>query len=286
MASMRGTLVLLLAVWAIFTTRTTAQEGGAEKPATVIFRLPADAILTVDNVKTTKTGSERKFVTAPLQTGIRYFYNVQAEWEPNNYTKITRPRKVIVRAGETVEVDLRQQDPKQPDKIFVRYVPTPQSVVDAMLKMGKATKGDIVYDLGCGDGRIPVTAVAKFGAQRGVGIDLDPQRIKECQENARAAGPDVEKKLDFRQEDVLKLKDLGDATLVTLYLGEDLNRQLKPILRKTLKPGSRIVSHRFLLGNDWKPDRTETLMFEGVEYKLHLWTVPGDNPNRGSEKQP
>lgn len=241
------------------------------KPATVIFRLPADASLIVDGEKTNQTGSTRKFVTPPLKPGRKYTYNVVAEWEPNNYTRITRGRKIYVLSGKETEVDLRKEDPNQPDKIFVRYVPTPQAVVEAMLKLGKVSKADVVYDLGCGDGRIPVTAVAKFGAKRGVGIDLDPQRIKESKENARKEG--VEDRVTFRQDDVLKLKDLGDASVVTLYLGEDLNRQLRSVLLKSLKPGSRVVSHRFLIG-DWKPDRTEEITVSGVKFQLHLWTIP------------
>jgi uncharacterized protein (TIGR03000 family) len=272
-----GTILLAL----VFTPAALAQDTKAEKkaddkdtakPAKVTFRLVADATLTIDGEATTKTGPTRTFMTPPLKPGVRYFYNVVAVWEPNNYTKITRTRKVYVQAGKEVEVDLRKEDPAQPDKIFVRYVPTPQAVVDAMLKLGNVGKDDIVYDLGCGDGRIPITAVAKNGAKRGVGVDLDPQRIKESKENAKKEG--VEDKVEFRQADVLKLTDLGDATVVTLYLGDDLNKQLRPLLEKSLKPGSRIVSHRFLIG-DWKPDKSEELTVSGVKFKIHLWTIKG-----------
>lgn len=241
-----------------------------KKASTVTIRLVSDATLTIDGVPTNQKGPVRRFVTPPLKPDVRYYYDVVANWEPNNYTKITRSRRVHVYAGKDVTVDLRKEDPKQPDKIVVRYVPTPQAVVDAMLKMGNVGESDVVYDLGCGDGRIPVTAVSKFKAKRGVGIDLDPQRIKESKDNAKSA--DVEDKVEFRQADVLKLNDLSDASVVTLYMGEDLNRQLKPILEKTLKPGSRIVSHRFLLG-DWKPERTETITVAGIQYKIHLWTI-------------
>jgi uncharacterized protein (TIGR03000 family) len=282
--------VTLLLALALFLTPAYAQEKAdpkkpdekkapekkaeeKEQPATVVFRLYPDAVLTIDGERTRQTGAERKFKTPPLEPGKRYFYIAVAVWEPNNYTKITRTRKIYVEAGKQVEVDFRKEDPKQPDKIFVRYVPTPPAVVEAMLKLGKVGKDDVVYDLGCGDGRIPVTAVAKYGAKRGVGIDLDPQRIKESKENARRAG--VEGKVEFRQADVLKLADLGDASVVTLYLGEDINRQLEPILRKSLKPGSRVVSHRFLIG-DWKPDRTEELTAEGMKIRVHLWTVKGE----------
>lgn len=276
---------VLIAGALLLTQALPAQDAKGEKkadekkteapaqPATVIFKVHPEATLTIDGEATGQTGSERKFTTPPLKPGVKYYYNAVATWEPNNYTKITRSRKVTVQAGKEVDVDMRKEDPDQPDKIVVRYVPTPQAVVDAMLKMGKVGKDDVVYDLGCGDGRIPVTAVKEFKAKRGIGVDLDPQRIKESNENAKRAG--VEDKVEFRVADVLKLADLGDASVVTLYMGDDLNRQLRPLLIKALKPGSRIVSHRFLIG-DWKPEKTEELTVNGVNFKLHLWTIKGD----------
>jgi uncharacterized protein (TIGR03000 family) len=244
-------------------------EGG--QPASLVVRLPADATLEVDDTPTKQTGAVRKFVTPPLQPGTRYSYVLTAKWEPNNYTKITRTRKVYVRAGEETQADLRAADPKQPDNIVIRYVPTPQDVVEAMMKLGKVGKDDVVYDLGCGDGRMVIAAVSKFNAKRGVGIDLDPERLKECRANAKKAG--VEDKVEFRRGNVLKVDDLSDATVVVLYMSDELNLALRPILLKLLKPGSRIVSHRFTMG-DWKPDKTETIEHEGEEYLIHLWTIP------------
>src|SRR5262245_20665210 len=252
-----------------------AADATTEKPAVVTFRLRENAKLMVDGEEYKKQygSTERKFETPPLKPGVRYYYNAAAVWEPNNYTIITRPRKVTVEAGKNVEVDFGKEDPEQPDKIFVRFVPTPQEVVDGMLKLGKVGKDDVVYDLGCGDGRIPITAVASYGAKRGIGVDLDPQRIKESNDNAKLAG--VAEKVEFRQADVLKLKDLANASVVTLYLGDDLNKQLLPLLQKALKPGSRIVSHRFLIG-DWKPDKTEELIVLGGRIQIHLWTIKAE----------
>src|SRR5438445_6007089 len=125
----------------------------------------------------------------------------------------------------------------------VPYVPRPQPVVEAMLKLADVKAGDVVYDLGCGDGRIVVTAVKQFGAKRGLGIDLDPDRVAQSNENAKKAG--VADKVEFKQGDVLKLDSVADATVVALYLSPSVNRQLEPMLRKTLKPGSRVVSHDF-----------------------------------------
>ena len=165
---------------------------------------------------------------------------------------------------------LRAQAPAPP-KLDVPYVPTPQPVVEAMLRLAGVKKGEVVYDLGCGDGRIVITAVKKFGAKRGVGIDLDPQRIKDSNENAKQAG--VTDKVEFKVGDILKLQSVADANVVTLYLYPDVNRKLEPMLRKTLKPGSRVVSHDFKIG-DWKPDRMERVPGErGREHLLYLWTI-------------
>ena len=234
----------------------------------------AGATLTFDGAETRQTGLTRLFESPSLDPGKNYSYTVVAQWMPNNYTTVIRTRVAPVKAGQTTEVDLRKEDDKQKDEFFIRYVPTPQKVVDAMLELAGVGEKDVVYDLGCGDGRIVITAVTKFKAKRGVGVDLDPERIKDSKANAKREK--VEDKVEFRQEDVLKLKDLGDASVVMLYLGNDVNERLKPILQKTLKPGSRVVSHRFTMG-DWKPLKTITVKdVDGIEYVLHLWKIGED----------
>jgi ribosomal protein L11 methylase PrmA len=156
-----------------------------------------------------------------------------------------------------------QQAPlRSPDVIFV---PTPQEVVDAMLKLAKVTKNDVVYDLGSGDGRIPITAAKAYGA-RGVGIDIDPTRIKEAQENLKNSG--VGDRVKFLNQDLFTT-DISEATVVTLYLLPSLNLKLMPKLNKELKPGTRIVSHAFDMG-DAKP--TETLNVNGRT--VYFWTTP------------
>lgn len=147
----------------------------------------------------------------------------------------------------------------------VPYVPTPPEVVEAMLKLGNVGGGDIHYDLGCGDGRIVVTAVQKFGATRGTGYDIDPQRIKEANENARQAG--VTDKVKFIIGNLFEA-DFHDATVVTLYLLPEVNLKLRPKLLKDLKVGSRIVSHQFDMG-DWEPDKK--IQIDSVT--VYMWTV-------------
>lgn len=156
-----------------------------------------------------------------------------------------------------------QEGRRMPDVI---YVPTPQEVVDGMLKLARVGRNDVVYDLGCGDGRIVVTAARDFGA-RAVGIDIDPIRIREAAENIRVAGVGDRVKLI---EGDLFATDIGEATVVTLYLLSRLNLKLRPKLLKELRPGTRIVSHAFDM-DDWKPQRTESIGSSTV----HLWTVPG-----------
>jgi ribosomal protein L11 methylase PrmA len=151
---------------------------------------------------------------------------------------------------------------RRPDVI---YVPTPQEVVEAMLQVANVTKNDIVYDLGCGDGRIPVTAAKKYGA-RGIGIDIDPQRIKEANENVQKSG--VADKVKIMNADLFTT-DISEATVVTLYLLPSLNQKLMPKLKSELKPGTRIVSHAFDMG-DWKPEKE--LDVNGR--KVYYWTIP------------
>ena len=143
--------------------------------------------------------------------------------------------------------------------------PTPEEVVEAMLQVAKVTKNDVVYDLGTGDGRIPVTAAKKYGA-RGVGIDIDPQRIKEANENVTKNG--VGDRVRIIQGDLFEA-NISEATVVTLYLLPSLNQKLMPKLMKELKPGTRIVSHAFDMG-DWKPE--QELDVNGR--KVYFWTIP------------
>lgn len=156
----------------------------------------------------------------------------------------------------------QQSATRTPD---VPYVPTDQEVVDAMLKVAKVSAKDVVYDLGCGDGRIVITAAKKYGAT-GTGIDINPHRIVEAKKNAEAA--QVSDKVNFVEGDLFET-DFSEASVVTLYLLPAVNLKLRPILLRQLKPGTRIVSHAFDMG-DWKPE--EKLEVNGST--IYFWTVP------------
>ena len=160
---------------------------------------------------------------------------------------------------------------RKPD---VAYVPTTNEAVEAMLKLANVQESDVVYDLGCGDGRI-VIAAAKNRRARGVGVDIDPVRVRESIENAKRAG--VEQRVRFEQNDVFEA-DIREATVVTLFLLPELNLKLLPKLLRDLKPGTRIVSNTFDMG-DWKPDKEVTIGDPGdgdhpFSHTLYMWIVP------------
>ena len=160
-------------------------------------------------------------------------------------------------------VSAQQSKPlREPDVI---YVPTPQPVVDAMLKLAGVHNGDVLYDLGSGDGRIVVTAAKTYGIHA-TGIDINPQRIAEANANAQKAG--VTNMVTFKNEDLFET-DIKDASVVTLYLLTSLNLKLRPKLWRDLKPGTRIVSQTFDMG-DWEPEKQE--MVDG--HTIYLWRVP------------
>jgi len=157
------------------------------------------------------------------------------------------------------------------ETLDVPYVPTPENVVDQMLKMATVGKDDILYDLGCGDGRIVITAVRRLGARKGVGIDIDPERIKECEVNVRKAA--VADRVTFLQQDLFDT-DFSEASVVTLYLLPNINMRLRPALFRQLRPGDRVVSHDFDM-KEWKPDETVEVASDDIESTVYYWMVPG-----------
>ena len=153
-------------------------------------------------------------------------------------------------------------------RLDVPYVSTPYEVVDEMLRLAQVGSGDLLYDLGCGDGRIVISAARRFGT-RGVGIDIDPRRIADADAAARSAG--VAERVRFVQQDLFET-DFSAASVVALYLLPELNARLMPKLR-ALRPGTRVVSHDFAIG-DWPPEHVTQVTVHGETHRLLLWTVP------------
>jgi uncharacterized protein (TIGR03000 family) len=245
--------------------------------ATIKVLLPdssfKDTVVKIEGTEMKTTGAARTYTTPPLEPGKTYAYTIEALIEPNNYTKITRTREVTFKAGDEITLDMTKED-KKTDKIVVRWVPTPDDIVDEMAKLAKIGKDDVVFDPGCGDAIMLIRPVKKLGAKKGIGIDIDPKMVKVAQEKAKTEG--IADRIVIKQGDVLNEKDmadLADSTVVLVYMGDDLGARMSPLLQKMLKPGARVVSHRFTLG-DWKPDKTVKVTgSDGDEYTLHLWTV-------------
>jgi SAM-dependent methyltransferase len=188
-----------------------------------------------------------------------------------------RPLQVFLAAVLSATVLMAQsaKPARQPD---VPYVPTTEKAVEEMLKLAGVKKTDVVYDLGCGDGRIVIAAAKTFGA-RGVGIDINPERIREAKENAKKAG--VENLVRFEENDLFEA-NFKEATVVTLFLLPQINLKLKPKLISELKPGTRVVSNTFDMG-DWKAEKEASLNepeqteYSGLSQKFFLWTIPSRN---------
>ena len=246
-----------------------APQVRAERRVTsrVVVTVPAeDAELTVNGSVISGVGTSRTFETAPLAEGT-HKYTVAVTWEPNTYTKMTRSKVVTFRAGDAVRVDLTIEDPA--DRVRVIYVPTPLDVAAAMVDLAVVGERDVVYEPGCGDARITIAAI-RAGARRGICVDIDPERARESKANVETAG--FGGRIDVREGDALDVKNLSDVSVVFLYMGDHFNMLIRPVLWRELKVGSRVVSHRFLMG-DWTPDRTISVSADDGVYELHLWTI-------------
>jgi uncharacterized protein (TIGR03000 family) len=255
---------------------TAAPHGSAAQTATterqltsrVLVTLPgADAELSVDGRVIAGAGASREFRTEPLAAGRDHRSTFTVTWMPNSYTTMTRSKTVAFRPGDSVRVDLTVEDPS--DRVRVIYVPTPQSVAEAMVDLAGVTARDVIYEPGCGDARITIAAIRR-GATRGICVDIDPDRARESKENVAAAG--LSERIDVRAGDALDVKDLSDVSVVFLYMGDHFDLLIRPVLWRELKVGSRVVSHRFTMG-DWMPDKTVTVSDDDGVYELHLWTI-------------
>ena len=186
----------------------------------------------------------------------------------NNSTRsnATNPTSAAPTATVASNVAVAANSKREPD---VPYVPTHEKIVDEMLRMAEVKGSDVLYDLGSGDGRIPITAAQRFGT-RGFGIDINPERIKEANENAQKAK--VTDKVKFIEGDLFE-QDFSEATVVTLYLLPQVNLQLKPKIL-AMKPGTRVVSHNYDMG-DWKPEKTKRIETpDGTDHYIYFWRVP------------
>ncbi|HJZ56315.1 MAG TPA: TIGR03000 domain-containing protein [Gemmataceae bacterium] len=252
-------------------TRAGQKDDKKKVKSSIKITVPReDAELKIEGQVMKGKGLVRELITPDLDSGKEYEYTASAFWEPNNYTKITRTKTITFKAGDPIVVDFNKPDPGKQDMVQVRWVPTPQDIVDKMIELGGLKEGDVAYEPGPGDGRVLITA-AKKGAKKCVGIELDPKKADEARENVKKEK--LEDKITIRVGDALKVEDYGEATIVFLYMGEEFDLQLRPLLEKQLKPGTRIVSHRFKMG-DWQPDKTiKVTGADGDEYELHLWVV-------------
>ena len=269
MVTVAFVLFLLTAAPASGAMQAAAATAAAQQPAVLTITAPAEgAEISIDGKVLEGSASLRTLQTPPLATDRVHQYTLVAKWDPNSYTKMTRTKTVRFKGGERVTIDLTVDDPN--DRVTVVYVPTPEFVVDEMIKLAAITPQDVTYEPGVGDARITIAAV-KAGARRGVGIDLDPNRVTESRTNVGAAG--LNNKIEIRLGDALEQPDLSSMTVVFLYMGDHFNMLIRPYLWKQLPVGARVVSHRFKMG-DWEPDKTVTLNDEyGLGYEVHLWTI-------------
>jgi len=254
---------------------TFAQED--RRTITVEVYLPQGARLFIEGQEMPFKGPVQRFTSPPLSPG-KYTYTIKAIIPGPNGSR-TDTRRIDVRPGDFESIDLRAPD-KRPTT-NVEYEPTPQKAVDALLRLAKVTKEDVVWDLGCGDGRIPVTAAKEYGC-KAWGFDIDPQRVKDSLANARKHG--VERLVTIDERDIFTLDLSKGPTIVTLYLLPSLNAKLLPQLRK-LPPGARVISvaHRMA---DIKPDEQIVVDTELGLFDVYLWkaeTLRGNIPARQND---
>jgi uncharacterized protein (TIGR03000 family) len=259
---------MLGGIWLAGMPLTVGQETD-KKPANLRLLVPAVAKVMIGDYASSSTGEERMFETPPLTAGKTYSYQIKATWQDAN-REITRMAVANVEAGKETVVDLRPGS-KDGSSSQIIFVPTPEVVVAKMLEMAKVDKGDLVFDLGCGDGRIVVAAAKQHGA-RGVGVDLDPKRVKEAL--ALVQKEKMDKLVEIRHGDALKVADLDQATVVMLYMLPEFMEKLKPIVLKQCKPGTRIVAHDYPFP-DWEAQRKVTVpnKLRITPHTLYLWVV-------------
>ena len=258
---MRRNLILALGLLAGFVPSGAFAQAWRETVRIEVY-LPEDARLLVEGRDTKSTGTKQLYTSPPLQPG-KYVYTVQAII-PDPMGPRTITRRLDVRPGDFESIDLRPAGERR--IADVEYEPTPQKVVDELLRLARITKDDKLWDLGCGDGRIPITAAKEYGC-KAYGFDIDPELVKASRTNARRQR--VERLVTFDERDIFKLDLSEGPTVVTLYLLPRLNAKLLPQLRE-LPAGSRVISvaHRMA---DIPPDEHVVVETEQGEFDIYLW---------------
>ena len=275
-------LVVLVSLLASLTGRQAfAQQpppGGTRSKVKVTVPA-ADAELLIDGKPTRTTGKTREYDTPELESGKKYVYELKVVWKPDPFTTLTRTRAVKFVAGDDVPVDLSAPQPTDTADVLLK--PAPPDAVGEVVKAAGVTKDDIVFEPKTADARFVVAAV-KAGAKRGVGVQLDADRLKAAKAAVRKA--ELEGKIDLHQTDAAEEKDYAEATVVLLYAGEEANLILRPVLLTAVKPGTRIVSYRFGMG-EWKPTATATgTNADGDAYEVFTWTVTDDDKKKYGKK--
>lgn len=278
---MSRVLTALAAVLALAPALAAQETAGPTEPAFLNVKVPAGARLLIGDHLTRATGTTRRFVTPGLALDKTYSYVLKATFKDKDGKEVTVEDTVRVAAGKTTEVDLTKpkaeakadtkkaggaEKPKRPPDVI--FVGTPPEVVDEMLKVAGVKKSDVLYDLGCGDGIIVVTASKKIGCKT-VGYDIDPQRVKEAK--ARAKEAKVDDLVTIEEKDIFTL-DLTKATVIATYLLDDLNKKLVAQF-KQMKDGSRIVTHDYDIPG-YKPEKVTKVTVSGREHTVYFYTIP------------
>jgi uncharacterized protein (TIGR03000 family) len=256
-----------------------AQPAAAVKSKVKVTVPQDDADLSVEAKATNTKGKVREFDTPDMEAGKRYVYDFQVTWKPNTFTTVTRKATRKFTAGDAVEVDLTKDEGN--DKAVVALKPPTDDVIAEAVKAAKLTKDDVVFDLGGADARLPIAAV-KGGAKRGVLVQPDATKATAAKEQVKKA--ELEGKVDVQPAEPAAGKDYAEAAVVFLYAGEEGNTALRPVLLRDLKPGARVISYRFKMG-DWAPTATTPgVNADGDNYEIYTWTVTDADKQKYGKK--
>lgn len=275
-------LVVLVSLLASLTGRAAfAQQPppGTAKSKVKVTVPQEDATLTIEGKPTSTTGKVREYDTPDLEPGKKYLYELKVSWKPNKFTTLTRTRTVQFVAGNEVPVDMTVAQPTDTADVLLKAAT--DDVLKDMVDAARITKDDVVFEPKTTDARVLIAAV-KAGAKRAVGVQFDAEKVKAAKAQVKKA--ELEGKIDIQQVEPAEAKDYAEATVVFLYVGDEANALLRPVLLKELKPGTRVVSYRFGMG-DWKPTATRKgTNADGEQYEIHTWTVTDADKQKYGQK--